>query len=161
MSKLHNAERQPLVSVLLPVKDGGKYIRQAIDSVIHGVYQNYELVVVCAKSSDDTEDIVRSYSQARFLAQQTPGISAAFNQGIQEARGELIAFIAHDDIWRPNKLAWQVERLVADRSMFVVGRARFFLEPGVSNRTPGLRPELLESPKVAFIMETLLAPRSV
>lgn len=149
----------PLVSVILPVRNGAKYISDAIASVLNGSYSNLELLVIDGNSTDATKDIVLSYPPARFIPQAGAGIAAAFNQGLKEAKADLLAFIAHDDVWSSDKLSLQVQRLSEDDSMIVVGRAEFFLEPGATSPA-GFRPELLLEPKIAFIMETLLARRA-
>jgi glycosyltransferase involved in cell wall biosynthesis len=96
----------------------------------------------------------------RYLHRQNQGVAAAWNAGIAVSRGDLIAFLAQDDLWAPNKLAVQVAHLNDHPDIqYCVAKARYFLEPGC--RIPsGFRREQLEGDHVARIVETMLARRS-
>lgn len=100
----------PLVSVVIPVYNGAKYIQIAIDSVLEQTYSNYEIIVVDDGSTDDTRQKLQPYkSKIRYIYQENQGSAAARNVGIDLAKGELIAFLDADDFWTmPEKLAKQV-----------------------------------------------------
>lgn len=102
---------EPLVSVVIPNHNYGRYLGQAIDSVLAQSYPAVDILVVDDGSGDDSEAVVRRYGdRVRWIRQQRQGVSAARNRGVQESRGELIAFLDADDLWYPDKLARQVER---------------------------------------------------
>jgi len=157
---LDNQSNSSLVSVILAVKNGEKYLSSAIESVLQQDYRNYELILIDGNSKDRTEAIARSY-QLRYVRQQGTGIADAYNLGINEARGEHIAFISHDDRWTPDKLSTQLSYLQQHPELeFCVALVKFFLEPG-ADLPAGFRPELLTGEHAGFIMETLMARREV
>ena len=99
----------PLVSVVIPVRDGAPFIAEAIDSVLAQSYRNLECIVVDDGSTDGTAEIVEAYGdRVRNLTTGRGGVSAARNLGIERASGELIAFLDADDVWLPLKLEKQV-----------------------------------------------------
>ena len=113
----------PLVTALIPAYNAAATIRRAVDSVIAQTYRNYEIVVVDDGSRDATADIVAVHygDQVRLLCLPcNQGVSTAMNQGIADARGELIAFLDADDEWLPDKLTRQIEVLESDPSAVMV-----------------------------------------
>lgn len=150
----------PLVSVIMAVKNGARFLASAIDSVLAQEYRPLEIVVVDGGSEDDSASIARSYPGVEVLPQTGAGIADAYNTGIDAANGDILAFLSCDDVWTPGKLSTQVGYLLAHSEVqYVTARARFFLEPG-SAIPPGFRPNLLEGDHTAHIMETLVARRS-
>lgn len=100
----------PLVSVVIPVYNGAKYIQTALNSVVAQTYNNYEIIVIDDGSTDDTRQKLQPYKdKIRYIYQENQGSAAARNVGIDLAKGELIAFLDADDFWAmPEKLAKQV-----------------------------------------------------
>jgi glycosyltransferase involved in cell wall biosynthesis len=152
----------PLVSVVLPVKNGERFLAQAIQSVLDQDYRPLEIVVVDGQSTDASPQIARSYEGVRYVLQSGElGLSRARNLGIAESRCDYIAFINCDDLWEPAKLSAQVRYLLRHpEAQAVVTRATFFLEPGCSV-PPGFRSALLEGDYMALLPEALLARRSL
>jgi len=100
------------VSVIIPVFNGERYIRQAIRSVLAQTFEDIELLVVDDGSTDGTAEAVRSCrDRIHYTRQPNGGASKARNEGIRRSRGRYIAFLDADDLWRPEKLALQVEYL--------------------------------------------------
>ncbi len=98
-----------MVSVIIPTYNCGKYLRDAMDSVLNQTYQEMEILVVDDGSTDDTQSIIRQhYPTVRYFYQDNGGAAKARNRGLREARGELIAFLDADDVWLPTKLEKQV-----------------------------------------------------
>lgn len=100
------------VGVVLPVFDGSEYVGRAIDSVLAQSYGDLELVVVDDASTDGTPGIVREYDDPRVTLVENDhnrGIGASRNRGVRRADGDLLAFVDHDDVWHPEKLARHVE----------------------------------------------------
>jgi glycosyltransferase involved in cell wall biosynthesis len=151
----------PLVSVVIPVKNGARFMREAIDSVLAQRYPRLELLIVDGGSTDGSIEIARSYEQATLLPQRGDGLGGAWNEGIEASSGELVALLDSDDRWLPGKLEAQVAMLRADpRLGGAIGRVRHFLEPGYSP-PPGFQVELLDADYVAPMPGALLARRSV
>ena len=107
-------ENQPLVSVIMPCYNMASYISDSIKSVIAQTYPHWELLIVDDASTDDTVNIIESYSQSetriRFaIKKQNSGIADTRNQCIQMAQGRFLAFLDADDIWHPEKLEKQLK----------------------------------------------------
>ena len=102
--------KKPLVTVIIPTYNRGWILQDAIDSVLDQDFSDYELIVVDDGSSDNTREILGAYGdRITVLRQPNRGVSAARNRGINEAAGQLIAFLDSDDLWLPGKLSTQVE----------------------------------------------------
>lgn len=149
----------PVVSVIMAVKNGERFLARAIESVLAQTRRPDEIVVVDGQSIDATARIATSYPLVRYVLQSGRGISDAYNLGIETARGGILSFLSHDDVWTPDKLALQVDYLVRNPDVqCTVAKARFVLEPG-EPPPPGFRPEWLAGDHPAYIMETLVARR--
>ena len=93
----------------------------------------------------------------RVLQQATSGIANAYNEGIQEAKGEYIAFISHDDLWLAGKLEKQIDYLANHpETDAVLCHVEHFLGEG-SEFPPGFRPELSGASRPGWMMEALVA----
>lgn len=114
-----------LVSVVMPVYNSGRFIDDAIRSVLAQTYQNWELLVVDDSSTDDSVPIVERFAQqdSRIRlyhnANRKGMPSAPRNEGVQLAKGRYIAFLDSDDCWLPTKLEEQV-RLFEDEKTAIV-----------------------------------------
>jgi glycosyltransferase involved in cell wall biosynthesis len=151
----------PLVSVVIIVKDGERYLAKAISSVRAQIYENHEIIVVDGNSSDGTEQVARSFPEVRFVRQAGKGTADAYNTGIDAARGELVSFLSHDDLWTPNKLSAQVGYMLEHPEVqYTNAKIRFFLEAGEAVPRE-FKPELLEGEHAVRIMETLVARRGL
>lgn len=111
-----NNKNKPLVSVILPVYNGKKFLSEAIESVIAQTYSDWEIIAVNDGSTDASLEILRKYEQQlpskiNVINQENYGISIARNRAIASAKGEYIAFLDCDDLWLPNKLKKQVDFL--------------------------------------------------
>ena len=106
---------RPLVSIVMAVKDGERFIAQGLDSIRAQTYERHETLVVDGASQDRSVEIAQRYSQVRVIPQTGTGFSGAWNEGIEAARGDLIAILDSDDVWEPRKLERQVEVRVAAR----------------------------------------------
>jgi len=103
-----------LVSIIMPLFNSEKHVREAIESVMAQTYQEWELLAVNDCSKDNTVNIVQSLAQQDprihllHTEKQSGGPAAPRNLGIQNAKGRFIAFLDSDDLWYPNKLAEQL-----------------------------------------------------
>ena len=80
--------KNALISVIIPVYNGERYIAEAIDSVLAQEYENIEIIAVNDGSTDGTEEVLRSYANVRYLYQPRQGASSARNKGIKCSSGD-------------------------------------------------------------------------
>ncbi|MDN5871008.1 MAG: glycosyltransferase family 2 protein [Nitrococcus sp.] len=114
----------PAVTVLIPVHNRASYIRDAIDSILAQTFADFELLVIDDGSTDGSAEAVAAYRdrRVRLLRNVTNlGIPGSRNRGIDEARGEFLAFLDSDDRARPERLAHQVAFLRAHPDHAAVG----------------------------------------
>lgn len=98
-----------LVSVVIPVYNGAKYIRECLLSVFNQTYTNIEVIVIDDGSSDDLEGQIREFKKRiRFFRRPHEGLSKTRNFGLKMAKGKYVAFLDVDDLWKPEKLSAQV-----------------------------------------------------
>lgn len=123
-------EQWPLVSVVVPVYNGEKYIEDCLRSILEQDYPALEVIVVDDGSSDGTEARVRGLGDARvqFHRQANSGSAVARNRGVELAQGEYIAFNDSDDLWAPHRLKQQVRYLGA-QSEYQAVCGRFMAVP--------------------------------
>lgn len=104
-----------LVSCIIPVYNGERFVGEAIASVLAQSHQPVEVIVVDDGSTDATADVVRAFgSSVQYIPQPNAGPPAARNVGIRAARGEFIGFLDADDRWLPDKVARQLARFDAE-----------------------------------------------
>ncbi len=104
----------PLVTVLMPAYNAEKYIGEAIDSILNQTMRDFELIIVNDGSTDNTQQIVRSYTDERiryFDNGENMGIAESFNRAISVARGKYLAIAEHDDISHSQRLKISVSYL--------------------------------------------------
>jgi glycosyltransferase involved in cell wall biosynthesis len=102
----------PIVSVILPTYNRANLLLRAIESVLTQEFTDLELIVIDDGSNDQTPEIISRIqdTRLRYIAlKQNRGVTFARNQGIQQARGELIAHMDSDDFWYPQKASYQVD----------------------------------------------------
>jgi len=100
-----------LVSIIMPSWNTGMFIAESIQSVLGQTYTNWELIIVDDCSSDNTDDVVASYSDPRikyYHNKINSGAALTRNKALREAQGEWIAFLDSDDLWTPEKLEKQI-----------------------------------------------------
>jgi glycosyltransferase involved in cell wall biosynthesis len=103
----------PLISVIIPVYNGEKTIRETIDSVLNQTFQDFELIVINDGSQDTTVEIVEGIQDPRLKLFSYPNAGQAMsrNRGFSHAVGEYISFLDADDLWTPDKLDAQLKAL--------------------------------------------------
>ena len=109
-----NLSTSPLVTVLMPVFNGGADLSLAIDSILNQTYTHFEFLMIDDGSTDQSAQLIVSYQDARIRFLQNPqnmGLVATLNRGIDEARGKYIARMDADDVSLPARLATQVALL--------------------------------------------------
>jgi glycosyltransferase involved in cell wall biosynthesis len=94
------------VSAVIPVHNGERYLREALDSALGQSRPADEVIVVDDGSTDGTPRLLEAYAgRVRVLRQANAGVAAARNRGLREAKGDFAAFLDADDRWLPGKLA--------------------------------------------------------
>lgn len=115
--------QQPEITVLMPAYNAGKYIAAAIRSVLAQRFSEFELLIINDGSTDDTETIIREFSdeRIRLINQPHQGIAAALNLGLLNAAAPLIARFDADDICYPLRLQQQYDFFQANPSYVLIG----------------------------------------
>jgi hypothetical protein len=147
---------KPSISVLIDTYNHERFIEKAIVSVLQQDFpaDTREIIVVDDGSTDRTAEIVRQFeSQVRYIRKENGGQASAFNTGIPECRGEVIAFLDGDDFWLPGKLSRVAEVFAANPSVGLVGHAITELLADGSSRVSA--PEKEER----FLVNSLAAAR--
>jgi glycosyltransferase involved in cell wall biosynthesis len=100
----------PSVFVVMPSFNQARFIRQAIDSVLHQDYEPLHLLVMDGGSTDGTVDVLRSYGdRLEFVSRKDRGQSDALNQGLSRATGEIVCWLNSDDAFLPGAIATVVD----------------------------------------------------
>lgn len=100
-----------LVSIIMPSYNTEKFISETINSVLAQTYTNWELIIVDDCSTDNTDDVVASFSDPRIKYlknEKNSGAAVSRNRALREATGKWIAFLDSDDLWFPEKLEKQI-----------------------------------------------------
>ncbi len=104
-----------LISIIMPAYNMEKFIGESIASIISQTYANWELIIVDDGSEDATKDICKKYTEAdariKYMYEENGKQGKARNTGIAAAKGELIAFLDADDLWKNEFLEKQIEFL--------------------------------------------------
>lgn len=102
----------PLVSIIIPVYNGEKFVRDAIDCALSQTYKNLEIIVVNDGSKDKTEEILKSYgNKITFYTKPNGGVSSALNYGIKKMHGEYFSWLSHDDFYVKDKVSSEIDYL--------------------------------------------------
>ena len=121
------------ISVIIPTYNRKKYIKRAIDSVIHQSYKPFEIIVIDDGSTDGTYELIKqsySSSQISLKKQKNNGVSSARNKGIKLANGDWIAFLDSDDEWFKNKLELQVREIKKSKT-FICHTNEIWIRNGI------------------------------
>lgn len=130
-----------LVSCIIPTKNRPELVRRAIDSVLTQGHENIEIIVIDDSTNDETKAILLSYgSKIRYIKnEKSRGAPFSRNVGLDEAKGDAIAFLDDDDIWLPEKTERQLEFLeryplvTCNYITEVKGRKQFVHHPDIIN----------------------------
>jgi glycosyltransferase involved in cell wall biosynthesis len=121
-----------VVSLIIPVFNGERFLREAIESALEQTRPPHEVIVVDDGSTDASAEIARSLG-VTCLQQSNQGPSAARNLGAAHSSGDYIAFLDQDDVWLPRKLAAQLEALAEEPdAAYALCYVRYLLEDEAS-----------------------------
>jgi glycosyltransferase involved in cell wall biosynthesis len=103
--------KPPLISCIVPVFNGERYLSETLDSILGQTYAELEVIVADDGSTDGTRAVVEAYAgRVHYLHQPNGGHAAARNLGLGAARGSMVAFLDADDLWHAEKLERQMAR---------------------------------------------------
>jgi glycosyltransferase involved in cell wall biosynthesis len=100
-----------MISVILPVYNGEKFIKETINSLLNQTEKDLELLIVNDGSTDNSEEVILSFIDKRikYFKQENKGVAEAFNKGLSEAEGDFITFHGADDISLPHRFERTLE----------------------------------------------------
>ena len=132
------APTAPLISVIIPVFNGERYLGESIESVLKQDYQPLEVLVVDDGSSDGSATVGERYApRVQCYRRAHEGLAASVNAGIALSRGPLLAFNDADDVWLPGKLAQHAAALAnAPELDMVFGHVQQFISPELEDLQP-------------------------
>jgi glycosyltransferase involved in cell wall biosynthesis len=119
-----------LVSVIIPIFNGERFLKEAVASISRQALSPFELFIVDDGSTDGTAQVAAALdSSARYMLQPHRGQAAARNTGLNQAKGDIIAFLDADDTWSDDKLALQLDQLrKSPEAEVVLGKTRYAQE---------------------------------
>lgn len=125
-----------LVSIIVPVYNSEKYIKETIESIKKQTYKNWELILVDDKSTDKSIKLIEEFKEERIKLlklERNSGAAVARNTGIEIAKGRYITFLDSDDFWEYNKLEKQVEFMKEKECAFSFSGYQFVDKNGKKN----------------------------
>jgi glycosyltransferase involved in cell wall biosynthesis len=138
----------PLVSIIMPVYNGERFLAEAIDSILNQSFTDFELIIINDGSKDNSDKIILSYNDSRiiyFKSEENSGLVSKLNYGISKANGKYIARMDCDDIAEPGRLKIQLEYFENNRGVKMVcspvigisagGKLRDHWPADISNKT--------------------------
>jgi glycosyltransferase involved in cell wall biosynthesis len=149
----------PLISCIIPVFNGERYLGQSLDSILAQTYRPIEVIVIDDGSTDGTRQLVASYGdRVRYFWQPNAGPPRARNFGLRLAQGEFVAFLDADDLWQPDKLSLQMARFRERPELdLCVTYCQVFWIPELSEEQGRFRGHRLSQPLPGYVTQTLLA----
>lgn len=130
----------PMVSIIVPVYNAGRFIEQTIGSVLGQDYTDWELILVNDCSTDNSAEIISKYAsdgRVRLVnMEKNGGAAVARNKGIDMARGRYIAFLDSDDLWQPRKLSLQLALMAEQGCAFCFTEIEMIDESGTTRCKP-------------------------
>jgi glycosyltransferase involved in cell wall biosynthesis len=152
-----------LISCVVPVFNGERYLREALESIWAQTYRPLEIIVADDGSTDGTAAVVTGFGrEVRYLFQPTAGPAATRNLGLHAAVGKFVAFLDADDLWHPEKLARQMARFQerVDLTLCVTHVENFWI-PELSDEAERYRHHRRAQPLPGYYSSTLMARREL
>jgi glycosyltransferase involved in cell wall biosynthesis len=153
----------PLVSCIVAVFNGERYLAEALRSILAQTYRPLEVLVVDDGSTDGTPAVIDGFGdQVRMLRQPNAGPAAARNRGLAAARGGLVAFLDADDLWHPDKLTRQMARFGARPELDVsLTHIQNFWVPELREEEERCRGHRVAQPAPGYLTAAMVARRRV
>ena len=153
------------LSVILPVYNGERYLKLAIDSILSQTYQYFELIILNDGSTDGSERIIKSYNDSRivYVKKDNSGLADTLNIGWRMAKYDWIARMDADDIAFPNRFEEQVKYL--NDKIDIIGSAAVLInefgdEKGFI-KLPMSKSEIIKKGKTPFVHPTVIIRKSI
>ena len=125
-------KKGPLVSVVMSVYNGRPYLAHAVDSILAQTFRDFEFIIIDDGSTDGTAEELQKYAvrdaRIRLRFQKRLGLAKALNAGLTVARGKYIARMDADDISHPDRLALQMEHLLRNSNLVLLGTAFEYID---------------------------------
>lgn len=166
-------DRMLKADVVLPVRNGAKYIEQAICSLFHDSEFIEKLIIIDDGSTDSTPEILGAFRfpvPTKIIRQEHRGLVTALNRGISEGQSRFIARIDADDIWLKGKLPEQIKFLTAQPEIAVVGTQAFHIDESgrslnydtsYSTLPRDIRTDLLKKGRSVFAHSSVVMRRDI
>lgn len=153
----------PEITVLMPVRNGEKYIREAIDSILKQTFTDFELLIMDDGSTDKTVDIIKDYTDQRIrLERRKHNFIKNLNEGMNLASGIYIARMDADDIMHSERLRIQLKRMKKNPEIIVCGTwARIFSEKEHKRNVSHLGYGIIHEPTLELLKYNMLLHSSV
>ena len=154
---------ESLISCIVPVYNGERYLREAVNSILAQTYRPLKVIVADDGSTDGTPTVAAAYGdRITYLRQTNLGYAAAKNLGLSVAEGNFIAFLDADDVWHTEKLERQMARMQAQPPIdLCFTRYENFWMPELAKEQRRYEKHPLSQPQSAWSISTLLARRAV
>ena len=110
----------PLVTAVIPTYNCGRFIADAIESVLSQTYSPIQILVIDDGSADETAQVVTRFRGVEYYRKPNGGVSSARNFAVPYIRGDLVAFLDADDVWLPRKTELQVTKMLSDPALALV-----------------------------------------
>jgi len=150
----------PAISVIMPVYNAGEFIKEAIESILHQSFTDFEFFIIDDASTDDSVSTIKSFADQRIRFIQKPvntGYTDSLNMAIGLAKGKYIARMDADDIAMPHRFAKQIKYMEANKDALVLGTAYKIID----SETIITLPVTYEETKVISIMHVPVAHPTV
>jgi glycosyltransferase involved in cell wall biosynthesis len=126
----------PKISIVTPSLNQGEFIEQTIRSVLSQEYPNLEYIIMDGGSSDNTLDLLRSYSdRVKWVSEKDNGQTNAINKGLRMSSGDIVAYLNADDLFLPGTLERVAKNFMENpKTMWLTGRCQIITENGQETR---------------------------
>jgi glycosyltransferase involved in cell wall biosynthesis len=152
----------PLVSVIIPVYNGDRYLKESIESVLAQDYQPLEIIIIDDGSTDNSANIAKSFGEKiTYYYQENTGHGGAINYGVELAKGDYLAFLDADDLWEKNKLNPQMKVMLNEPEIDIVsGMVQQFFSPELEQESRAkiyCEPELMKG----YVIGTMMIKKNI
>jgi glycosyltransferase involved in cell wall biosynthesis len=153
----------PVISCIVPVHNGEKYLAEALDSIFRQTYRPLEVLVVDDESTDGSAGVAARYGdRIRYVRQRRSGAPIARNLGLNMAAGEFVGFLDADDLWHPEKLERQFACFQVNPGIdLCITHVENFWIPKLKAEAERFRNQRLTRPVPGYVTQSLLARRDL